>query len=197
VQARLSSDIEKLAERVGAIVVMDQVGVGETGVVTSGLLEGIGRLQAARPELRIVGDSRRSLHGWPPITYKMNAAEIAALVGRPDLTSHAEIRASASEFARRNGQDVFVTLAEKGLLGASPNEGVVHVPALPVRGPIDVVGAGDAVTANLTAALAVGASVREALVLAAAASSIVIHKLGTTGTASREEIGELLAANRR
>jgi bifunctional ADP-heptose synthase (sugar kinase/adenylyltransferase) len=55
---------------------------------------------------------------------------------------------------------------------------------LPVRGPIDIVGAGDAVTANLATALASGASLREAIELAVVASSVVIHQLGTTGTAS-------------
>ena len=45
-------------------------------------------------------------------------------------------------------------------------------------------GAGDAVTANLAAALAAGASPREAMELAMAAASLVIHQLGTTGTAS-------------
>jgi bifunctional ADP-heptose synthase (sugar kinase/adenylyltransferase) len=54
------------------------------------------------------------------------------------------------------------------------------------------VGAGDAVTANLACALAAGAGLREAIELANAAASIVIHQLGTTGTASVAQIGELL-----
>jgi len=49
------------------------------------------------------------------------------------------------------------------------------VPTLPVRGEIDIVGAGDAVSANLTAALAAHATLREALELASAAASIVIQ----------------------
>jgi bifunctional ADP-heptose synthase (sugar kinase/adenylyltransferase) len=56
------------------------------------------------------------------------------------------------------------------------------------------VGAGDCVTANLAAALAAGASLREALQLANAAASVVVHKLGTTGTASVAEIKGLLYA---
>ena len=77
-----------------------------------------------------------------------------------------------------------------GDVGATPKGEVEHLPALPVRGPIDFVG--DSVTANLAAALASGATVREALEMANAAGSVVIHKLGTTGTASVEEIGELV-----
>ena len=61
---------------------------------------------------------------------------------------------------------------------------IEHVPALPLRGPIDIVGAGDAVTANLATALSSGASLRESIELAAIASSVVIHQIGTTGTAA-------------
>jgi bifunctional ADP-heptose synthase (sugar kinase/adenylyltransferase) len=63
-----------------------------------------------------------------------------------------------------------------------------------VRGEIDVVGAGDAVSANLASALAAGASVPDALELANVAASVVIHKLGTTGTATVKELGPLICS---
>ena len=66
--------------------------------------------------------------------------------------------------------------------------------AHPIRGPIDIVGAGDSVTANLTAALAAGATLREAMELAMGAASLVIHQLGTTGTASVAQLRERLFA---
>jgi bifunctional ADP-heptose synthase (sugar kinase/adenylyltransferase) len=105
-----------------------------------------------------------------------------------------QIQELAVTLARRNRRAVFVTLAERGIVGALPTGESAHVPALPLRGPIDIVGAGDSVTANLTAALAGGAALREAVELACIASSVVIHQLGTTGTASVRQIGELLGA---
>jgi bifunctional ADP-heptose synthase (sugar kinase/adenylyltransferase) len=48
------------------------------------------------------------------------------------------------------------------------------------------------VTANLTAALAAGATIPEAMELAMAGANLVIHQLGTTGTASVAQISELL-----
>src|SRR6185436_9317138 len=99
-----------------------------------------------------------------------------------------QVRASAMVLAREHSRPVFVTLAERGIVGASPSGDCEHVPAFPVRGQIDIVGAGDAVTANLTAALGSGATIREALELAMAAASIVIHKLGTTGVATVDEM---------
>jgi bifunctional ADP-heptose synthase (sugar kinase/adenylyltransferase) len=83
-------------------------------------------------------------------------------------------------------------MAEQGIVGAQPGRGPEHVPAFPVQGPIDIVGAGDAVTANLAAALAAGANLREAMELAMAAASVVIHQLGTTGTASVLQIAQRL-----
>ena len=94
----------------------------------------------------------------------------------------------AAKLARANGQQVFVTLAEQGIVGANPDGHAAHSPAWPVRGSIDIVGAGDSVTANLAAALAAGAKMEEALTFANAAASIVIHQLGTTGTASVAQI---------
>ena len=102
------------------------------------------------------------------------------------------VKSHAAELARHTGQPVFVTMAEYGIVGALPGERPEHVPAYPVRGPIDVVGAGDAVTANLATALAAGAATREAMELAMAAASLVIHQLGTTGTASVSQIAGLI-----
>ncbi len=53
-------------------------------------------------------------------------------------------------------------------------------------------GAGDAVTANLAAALAAGANLRESMQLAMAAASLVVHQLGTTGTATVFQIAGLI-----
>jgi bifunctional ADP-heptose synthase (sugar kinase/adenylyltransferase) len=91
---------------------------------------------------------------------------------------------------------VFVTLAEDGIVGALPSGECAHLSSFPVRGPIDIVGAGDAVTANLAAAMAAGANLREALELANAAASVVIHQLGTTGTASIQQLRQVTATCR-
>ena len=87
---------------------------------------------------------------------------------------------------------MFVTLAEEGMLAAAPGGELAYATSLPVRGEIDIVGAGDSVTANLAAALAAGAVLGEAVELANAAASVVIHQLGTTGTASVRQIAEVL-----
>jgi len=190
-QGLLIDRLQRAVEGAAGVIVMDQVPIPESGVVTQKVLQALGAMAQARPDLLILADSRRGLRGFPPVRFKMNAAELAALRG-VDSLGPAEIESAAAALAGANGKSVFVTLAERGILGVTPAGRTELVPALPVHGEVDIVGAGDAVSANLVAALAAGADLREALELANAAASVVIHKLGTTGTASVVELGERL-----
>jgi bifunctional ADP-heptose synthase (sugar kinase/adenylyltransferase) len=154
----------------------------------------------------VLADSRHGLGRFPPLIFKMNAAEFLAFTHRGESVCHPlgdkraeprevlveEILAGAERIAATGGRPVFITLAERGIVGAAPGGPAIHVAALPVRGEIDIVGAGDAVTAALTLALAAGAQLDEAMTLAQAAASVVIHQLGTTGTARGLELRALL-----
>ena len=160
-------------------------------MVTPGLLDALQGVAEAYPALPILADSRRGLGGWPSVDFKMNAAELSAMLGRAEVSAIDDVKRAAVELADRNGRPVFITLAERGIVAATPGEAAEHAPALPVRGPIDVVGAGDSVTANIAAALAAGASIREAVELAVIASSIVVHQIGTTGVARVENLAAL------
>lgn len=176
-----------------ALILLGQVDIPETGVLTTRVLETVRELSAERSQRPILADSRHGLGGFPPVIFKMNGAELASVTGISASSGLQEITVAARALARRNLRPVFVTLAERGILSASADGPTDHVPSLPVRGEIDIVGAGDAVTANLAAALAAGATQREAMELANAAASIVIHQLGTTGTASLEQLRPLLS----
>jgi|SRR5947209_3163522 len=194
IQGRLIDSVARLAPEVDAIILLDQVDVPGTGVITAKVLEAISCILHEIPELLIVADSRRGLRGFPNVTFKMNSTELAFLAGEKSPMELETIKRIAIELALRQHQNVIVTLADNGMLGASPSGTCHHVPAHPLRGPIDIVGAGDAVTANLTAALAAGATLGEALELANAAASFVIHQLGTTGAATVRDIGAVLTA---
>lgn len=192
VQGQLIDKLLALTDSLGGLIILDQVDIPETGVVTQKILATVSDLMRKHPNLLVLADSRRGLRGFPRANLKMNATELRALTGAKDELSLAEIRDAAGELARRHGSYVLITLAERGLLGATSEGQIEHVPALPVRGEIDIVGAGDAVSANITAARLAGANLREALEIAGAAASVVIHKLGTTGTASVAEIAQLI-----
>jgi rfaE bifunctional protein kinase chain/domain len=192
-QRDLAGRVRALAGRVDALVLLDQVDRPETGVVTGPVKRAAQAALEGHPGLVVLADSRRGLRDFPPLGFKMNAAELACMT-RSEPSDPEAVRRQAAEVSGRTGQPVFVSMAQHGIVGAAPGRPSEHVPALPVRGPIDVVGAGDAVAANLAVALASGADLREAMQLAMAAASLVIHQLGTTGTASVPQVAELLGA---
>ena len=129
-------------------------------------------------DLRSLGSFARNL----PL--KVNEAEFIKIHSKP--ASDENIQA----WATSRKQPVLVTLGEKGMVYASTEE-FHHQPALPVKGPIDTVGAGDMVVAGFSAARAAGASVEEACELASLAVHISIHQLGETGSASPDAIRHL------
>jgi len=195
----LIESVRAIRDEVDAVILLDQVDVPETGVVTKRVRDAVAEAFAARPSVVVLADSRRGLGEFPKLGFKMNAAELGRMgtVNAPATQPGAlvpieQVREAAAALARANGKPVFITLAERGIIGALPNGAAEDVAALPVRGPIDVVGAGDSVTANLSAALAAGATTREALELAMGAASLVVHQLGTTGTANVGELRTLL-----
>jgi rfaE bifunctional protein kinase chain/domain len=206
VEGELCSALEDLAPDLDALIVMDQAGVPGTGVISPAVLKAVRDLSLAYPRLIILADSRHGLGTFPPLVFKMNAAEFAVLTAGAPGSRHAirdvaqvaaepslaDLRSGAERLSQASKRAVFITLAERGIVGAAPGEAAVHVPALPVRGTIDIVGAGDAVTAALTLALAAGATLGEAMELAQAAASLVIHQLGTTGLARVSEVRKLL-----
>ena len=188
VEEELGIALRNLGPELDALIVMDQAGVPDAGVVTPAILRHVRDLTLAHPRLFVVADSRHGLGRFPPLIFKMNAAEFAVLNGGRADAALPELKAGAERLATASKRPVFITLAERGIVGAAPGVPAVHVPALPVRGGIDIVGAGDSVTAALTLALAAGAQIEEAMVLAQAAASIVIHQLGTTGAAHVPEL---------
>ena len=115
---------------------------------------------------------------------KVNEAEFIKIHQKPATNLH--IQAWAAD----RKMPVLVTLGEKGLVYASKEE-FYHHPAIPVKGPIDTVGAGDMVVAGFSAARAAGATVEEACEFASLAVHNSIHQLGETGSASPDAIRQI------
>jgi rfaE bifunctional protein kinase chain/domain len=189
----LGSALKTVFPDCDAVIVMDQVDRSGTGVVTDSVLDSLRLLRSAHPDIPVFADSRSGLQRFPNCRFKLNAAELAALLNLPD-PAPTQCATAAQKLAQKIGQQVYVSLSEHGILCAHPNAtNPVFVPALPVRGPIDVVGAGDCVTANLAAAIGAGAQTVEALQMAMLACSHVVHQLGTSGSASCSDQKHLLS----
>lgn len=192
VNQQIISSLDAIRDVADIVIVLDQVESAGTGVISASLLEKLSEFPVP-----VIADSRRGLSGYPPVIFKMNAAELSALLNVGEHIGMREMEEAIATLVQRNNRPAFVSMAEGGILGAFPGSKPEHVPALPVRGPIDVVGAGDSVTANLALTLASGASAREAMTLAMLAASVVVHQLGTTGTATPRDLTELHSQTRR
>jgi sugar/nucleoside kinase (ribokinase family) len=95
--------------------------------------------------------------------------------------------------ARHTNRPVFCTWGETGIVLVDPRPAsprTVTIPAFPVHGPIDVVGAGDSTTAGIACAVAAGAGLEEAAAFGNLVASITIQQFGTTGTASPGQVRE-------
>lgn len=140
-------------------------------------IEGINHANALA-DLRSLGSYAKHL----PL--KVNEAEFIKINQKPATLEN--IRT----WANTRNNPVLVTLGEKGMIYASKEE-FHHQPAIPVKGPIDTVGAGDMVVAGFSAARAAGATVAEACEFASLAVHISIHQVGETGSASPDAIRQL------
>ncbi len=195
VQERIVGSLNALVKRVDAMVLLEQVDEADTGVLAGEVPGALGQIRRENPGLLMLADSRRGPGQFPEVGLKMNREEFAVLTGQSAAMPVPELCAAVGRLAAERGQAVFVSLSEDGIAGASSGKAPEHVPCLPVRGEIDIVGAGDAVMANLAVALAAGAETGEAMRLAMAAASVVVHQLGTTGTASLQDLRPLVCAH--
>jgi bifunctional ADP-heptose synthase (sugar kinase/adenylyltransferase) len=172
--------------RVDALLVLDQVSEAECGVVTARVRERLADLGEANPEKLILADSRERIGLFRSVGTKPNRAECRRAVDGPD-----DPAACAAGLARRTGRPVFCTRGEQGILIADPCETrprLAEVPAYPVSGPIDPVGAGDSTGAGIACALAAEATLEEAAAFGNLVASITIQQLGTTGTATPDQV---------
>ena len=177
---RLSQTFDK----VDGWIVLDQVNEPEWGVVNHQVRETLVRLHRANPEKLIFVDSRAQIGQFSCGVLKGNQAE---------LTAAAETSGDAMEDAiealmAKTGQPVFCTQGAEGISVGCPEGRLIRVPGHPVNGPVDIVGAGDSVTAAVVASLTSEATLKEAAEIGCLVASITVQQLGTTGTATPEQV---------
>lgn len=136
---------------------------------------------------KVIVDSRSRIGLYRDVMVKPNEVEAAHAWGCGDVPEGDAIAPLAALAAERTGRSAVVTAGAWGCFVAEDGD-VRRAPGVPVPPPVDIVGAGDTFLAALGCALAAGAGLYEAACLANLASSVTVRKLGTTGTATREEI---------
>ena len=185
---RLLDRLESVLPGVGSVVINQQ------------LLEGVHaerlRLQLASLMRRHTGtpfvvDSRHHSGDYPGACLKINEHEAAQRIGlsrpRGRPVPRADVLRAADALFAEHGRPVFITRSWRGTL-VRDEAGVHEVPGVRLGGPIDPVGAGDAVVAGVALALAAGRTPAQAAMLGNLAAAVTVRKLKQTGTATPDEI---------
>lgn len=165
------------------LIVLDQIAEENQGVVADRVRATLEQLSSERPDQLIFVDSRRFLGRFRFGVLKGNESEIIEASG-----GEAIVESAAAKLTERTGRQVFCTLGESGLLAATPGGNVARVPGYPVPGPIDIVGAGDSASAAIVLSLLAGADEVEAAAIGNLVASITVQQLGTTGTATPQQV---------
>lgn len=184
-QERIIENLWMAVESVDGIVVGDQVQEEECGVVTTAVREELALLSRRYPQKVFFADSRCRVGKFRDVLIKPNEREAAAALGK----SEAREEELLADLFRMTGKPIFLTCGARGIYGFDGRRSF-RCPALPVSGPIDIVGAGDSASAGIASALCAGATLQEAAEMGTLVASVTIRKLGTTGTASRDEVIE-------
>jgi sugar/nucleoside kinase (ribokinase family) len=179
---RVLQSLDHVWSGLDALIVLDQVSEADCGVVTAKVRQRVAELGSAAPERFVLADSRERIGLFRAVCAKPNEAECQRATG-----------GDVGALARLVGWPVFCTKGARGILVVDPRHNPAAstlVPAYPVSGPIDIVGAGDSSSAGIACAVAAGASLVEAAAFGNLVASITIQQLGTTGTASLAQVRE-------
>lgn len=124
--------------------------------------------------------------------FKPNALELTAALGRPIRPDDDEFLEEARD--QFECEHLLLTLGERGMALSSAGEPPFRIPTA-ARQVYDVSGAGDTVTASVAVAIAAGATMREAAILANLAAGIGVGKAGVATISPaeiRDELQDLL-----
>lgn len=172
------------------VIVADQVQEADCGVITERVRNEIARLGDSFPECALLADSRCRIGEFRSVIVKPNHSEGARSLGMElDQTSAEHM---VRHLAHRTGRPACLTLGARGLL-AFNGQDVIHIPGFAVDGPVDIVGAGDSMTAGIVSSLCAGATLGEAALVGNLTASITVQQIGMTGTATPDQLRERFA----
>lgn len=198
-RAPIAADVaRRLMERITAILPKVQTVVLSDyakGVLSPELVASvIAACRAAKKPVLVDPKTRNfeSYKGATVITpnYK-EACEAASLVAGIHVDGQADLERAAHTLIGKMGiESLVVTKGEDGMYVFTPGSAPLHIPTA-ARDVYDVSGAGDTVVATLALALAAGAPLTEAAMLANHAAGVVVGKFGTA-TVDTDELRRAL-----
>lgn len=183
-EEKLATALEEAAKTVDIIAVADQF---TKGVITPRIRKLLSEIALRVP---VVVDSREHAVEYTGVIVKPNELEAAQALSM-DLTDQnpgvAEYMDIAKKLQQKNQSPVAVTIGSLGAIWCDGTKCVL-APTVKAEPPVDIVGAGDTFLSAFCCALAACKDGAKALAFANLASGVTVKKIGTTGTASPEEI---------
>lgn len=186
IEAHIISAAKSAIAEAHALVVSDY----DKGVVTPNILSAV--LPSAHGRIPVLIDPKlRNFDSYRPATLVTpNHYEALRLTGLEEDSDEGLHEAARRIRARLGCDAVLITRGDQGMMLLEGEGQPVFVPTM-AREVYDVTGAGDTVIATLAAAMAAGASMTEASVLANHAAGIVVGKLGTATVTAEELIDSI------
>ena len=188
IQKCLADFVREAARDSDALIVLDQLTEENRGVVTAFMRRELKALGEERPEFLIFADSRAFADRFSSVTIKCNDKEARAIMGLEDGDfSLEQMEGCMKALELRTGRKAVITCGSRGILVEDEGQTCL-LPALPVKGPMDVCGCGDVSTSGLVSARCAGAGWKKSAEFANLCAAVTIRKIGQTGTSSPEEI---------
>jgi rfaE bifunctional protein kinase chain/domain len=193
IERRIVESLDALLGEVDAVIVLDQVDVEDSGVVTRTVRQALSRRAEEARSVLFWADSRRRIHDFRHLTIKPNQFEVMGIENPlPDDEVDLDALLKEARTLRANNKaPVVLTRGTHGMLVSDPEW--TMVPGVRIEGPIDPTGAGDSATAGAVLALCAGAELAEAALVGNLVASITIQQINTTGTASADQLTNRLS----
>lgn len=194
IEKEILNGIKECIPRVDGIIIGDQMHHENFGVITERIREELCKLAQSYPEKVFLADSRNRIGRYKHVIIKPNRFEAQSTMDMQGHGKTVDIKTTkqcAIKLAQQTKNTVYITLGKDGIL-VYHNDQLRHIPGIPIDENIDPVGAGDSVSAGIVPTLCCFGKERtaEAAYIGNLIASITITKIGTTGTASPDEILE-------
>lgn len=183
IRARVVAAIRERLPEADVLLISDYA----KGLVSPGLVRDVLALAARHRRMVAVDPKVQNLSLFKGVTVVAPNHQEAAAAVRLVVRSMADLlRVGRILLRRLKARGILITRGEQGMSLFEAGKPVVHIPTV-AREVYDVTGAGDTVMSALSLALAAGAGMHEAAVIANYAAGVVVGKRGTA-TVTRAEL---------
>ncbi|MEK7434101.1 MAG: PfkB family carbohydrate kinase [Cyanobacteriota bacterium] len=182
IKDKLIQNLHYFSNKVDTILISDY----ENGVIFDEIIDECLKI-AEKTGKNVIVDSQGNLGRFQKATLLTpNQPEAENVVGYKIKNKQTLEKAGKDLLALSNAKAVLITRGSEGMALFESNGVTTHIPAFNKRDVFDVTGAGDTVVATFSLGISSGLEMRDAMLLANLAASIVIRKFGTSVTSINE-----------